>query len=537
MSDRGVLIVDSDLKVATARDELIRKRVPSGLLPRPDVPDDLAGAALPMCAPGALAAGGVYPSSKGDGMVFYLPRYELRVVDGRYTTGLHYLEPGDDPTAPLARLDVELAETRPTDPRPLIRMDHVVVVRLVYQALVEDRATAGGPGAGTLSAGPAPSITVELGVLAPRAPGVAGLAYPVATKPDMDRIFQAMSDPRCLAYLQLQITASVGRRTWRQIWRDRLDALDSADLLDARHLVAANLLDVAVPINSPDPVESPGNDQRGDSPTVDLRDTQLEPGDLQKTVTTGLRLSPKVGAEMAAVAQFLPLKSRVDVEPLVAVRRHGLQESERLWQQLRTTIDPNDLATDEVRPVTNGSPLQPAERLPVVPLQPIITPIGLPVLIRVNESCVATVPFTFDPQVNANVFDLPDDLRPGHAHVLIRSQVDLGSGAPPVTVYQDSVSLQQYYVEPQVFRLSRSDLPPHLPDLRLLFFERGPGGRRYRRSRLPRLPRPAQLPGRAHIGERCARARPADRRSRSARSQLLHGGPHQCGPHVAASGT
>ena len=449
MSDRGVLIVDSDLKVATARDELIRKRVPPGLLPPPDVPDDQAGPALPLCAPGALAAGGVYPSSRGDGTAFYLPGYELRVVDGRYTTGLHYLEPGDDPTAPLARLDVELVETRPTDPRPLIRMDHVVVVRLVYQALVEDRAPAGGPGAGMLSVGPAPSITVELGVLAPRAPGVAGLAYPVATKPDMDRIFQAMSDPRCLAYLQLQITASVGRRTWRQIWRDRLDALDSADLLDARHLVVANLLDVAVPINSPDPVTPPGNDQHGGSSAIDLRGTQVQPGP--------------------------------GTDQVVAARRHGLQESVRLWQQLQTTIDPGDLATDEVRPVTESGLLRAVERLPVVPLQPIITPIGLPVLLRVDESCVATVPFTFDPQVNANVFDLPDDLRPGHAHVLIRSQVDLGSGAPPVTVYQDSASLQQYYVEPQVFRLSRSDLPPHLPDLRLLFLDvvqgaGGPGG-------------------------------------------------------------
>jgi hypothetical protein len=511
MSDRGVLIIGSDLKIATARDELIRKRVPPVLLPLPDVPDDRTGPALPLCAPGALAAGGVYPSSKGDGTAFYLPGYALRVVDGRYTTGLHYLEPGDDPTAPLARLDVELVETRPADPRPLIRMDHVVVVRLVYQALVEDRATAGGPGAGPLSVGPAPYITVELGVLTPRAPGVAGLAYPVATKPDMDRIFQAMSDPRCLAYLQLQIMASVGRRTWRQIWRDRLAALNAADLLDARHLVAANLLDVAVPIDSPDPAIPPGTGQHDGSPGIDLRGTQVEPGDRRKTVTSGLRLSPKAGAEMAAVAPFPPLMFQVDVEPLVAqpmsdalhpadpvlaeplpepgpgtdqmvaARWHGLQESVWLWQQLQTTIDPSDLATDEVRPVTGGGLPRPVERLPVIPLQPIITPIGLPVLVRVDESCVETVPFTFDPQVNANVFDLPDDLRPGHAHVLIRSQVDLGSGAPPVTVYQDSASLQQYYVEPQVFRLSRSDLAPHLPDLRLLFLDvvqgaGGPGG-------------------------------------------------------------
>src|SRR5690349_24372011 len=77
------------------------------------------------------------------------------------------------------------------------------------------------------------------------------------SKAEMDRLFQAMSDPSYAAALELRITASVGHRTWRQSWRSRFDGIDSVRLLADRHLMVANLLEA----NPPDPVEIAGQPQ------------------------------------------------------------------------------------------------------------------------------------------------------------------------------------------------------------------------------------------------------------------------------------
>jgi hypothetical protein len=45
---------------------------------------------------------------------------------------MHFRRPEDDPAGPLARRDVELAEVRPVDPRPLTLIDHEVTVGLAH---------------------------------------------------------------------------------------------------------------------------------------------------------------------------------------------------------------------------------------------------------------------------------------------------------------------------------------------------------------------------------------------------------------------
>src|SRR5690242_14867601 len=104
MPDTEIFLVDPRLKVATAGG-LLKRRPPIDLPPPTVTPGGKDEPAIALCQDGSIVPGGIYPSSRDDGGLFYLPSYALRVVDGRYTTNLHFRSANEDPNGPLARLN------------------------------------------------------------------------------------------------------------------------------------------------------------------------------------------------------------------------------------------------------------------------------------------------------------------------------------------------------------------------------------------------------------------------------------------------
>jgi hypothetical protein len=68
------------------------------------------------------------------------------------------------------------------------------------------------------------------------------------------------------------------------------------------------------------------------------------------------------------------------------------------------------------------------------------------------------------------MFDIPGDVHPGTHHILIRREIRDGGQVTGV-FYQDSAYTDQFYFQPQEFRLPRVDAAPYLPDLRIAFLD------------------------------------------------------------------
>ena len=97
-----------------------------------------AGPPIPVSPDGTLQPGIVYPSSTDPHVKFYLPTYQLNVVNGRYATSLKWRSVGDDPNGPLAFLTVELLGVAPSAPGFDLRpVEHTAVMRIGYQLPIQ----------------------------------------------------------------------------------------------------------------------------------------------------------------------------------------------------------------------------------------------------------------------------------------------------------------------------------------------------------------------------------------------------------------
>ncbi len=218
--------------------------------------------AIAVSPDGALVAGQLYDSSTEALVRYYLPTYQLNVVDGRYTTSLKFRGAADDPTGPLGWLTIELEAVAPPRQRFIFRgplgepdpselppshepgqwqwhhpidpmpnpvqyheIDHQAVVRIGYQLPIMGGSVAvvvpelGGSAAGvaTVPTPSSPVLWIEVGALEHGDTNVRRCKRPIATKEEFDRIFQIMTDSSLQGHLEVRCLATIGHRTWRQI--------------------------------------------------------------------------------------------------------------------------------------------------------------------------------------------------------------------------------------------------------------------------------------------------------------------------------
>ena len=452
-----------------------------------------SGPALPITPDGELSPGVLYPSSIDPTVRFYLPRYELNQIDGRYTTSLKWRGAENDPNGPLAFLTVEVTGVvPPSGGFTLQEIPHQAVARIDYQMPVQtnepDNALQGN----------GPVLWIEVGALTRKLvmhshawisnSGPVDKTSPVLSaqlalysKPDFDRLYQVMTDSRFNSQLQIFCIAAAGRKTWRQVVLGHIglttqtNALKNkvltTDLIAAQSLKAPQL---QVPLNVntrkvilSDELVAP-TPPRQTLALVNLPASQLAESDLPKG------LPPTTAKKL-----ILNLQALRTANPLLYKSATGAPAAANLNAEvIRAMALKPVLARAYARPLAQVMPQSDLftrvgnANIKALPVKAVVGEDGQPALMRISVETLQEIrPFFFSLDTNANMFDIPGDLRPGKNHVLIRMEVRDSDGLVTGVFYQDSAYPDQFYYQPQEFRLPRIDTPPYLPDMKVVFLD------------------------------------------------------------------
>lgn len=451
------------------------------------------GPPVPVSPDGKLVPGVLYPSSADAQVRFYLPQYAWNVAAGRYTTSLRWRGPDDDPNGPIAFLTLELAAPAPdAQGFTLQEIPHDAVVRIAYEMPVGDGASgAGDAGAGAgagrgggAAAGGGATLWIEAGALVADG-AVRRCQLKIFDKAQFDRLYQIMTEPALHGRLEIRCTATIGTRTWRRVWL--------GPMLDPRatrvaglppgtsHLLTFQATAASAPKVAP---AAPSSPDKAPEKKVDpaarfdaVERPALQIGRLRQTPlfarSAMMTLHPIAASPAAA---FSPALAQIAVAPTWTAARAAEISPAISASSSPAIADKNAvIAARPFRDIVATSDLTVkvagAER-PAVPVRIPIDPVGRPVLLRSAVEALETVaPFSFPVETNAYMFDVPGDLRPTSHHILIPYNL-LGDGGEVLAVYyQDSAFPDQFYYRPQQFRLPRVEVPPYLPDLRVVFSE------------------------------------------------------------------
>ena len=401
--------------------------------------------AVPLSPDGDLVPGVAYPVSNDAGYSLALPIYGLQESGGRYATSLKWLASAA-PGGPIARLTVGLSRSLPVlgEANPVKEIEHTVSVRLVYAVPVED-------GSDT----PAESwLSIPLGAVNRVDGETAQLVLDLNTKAEFDQLWSAMTEPAAKGRLELRCFATIGRRTWRQVIPDDFGVEDQVHLLDRGVLLTTMV--------KPE-------EWRRERPSRDRPLPHWHRRNLARRVRTQPFTTLSRNAAAVHLGTVHALNTAVLMRGLNAPMRHLMEAPRAL-----TPAFSREMLTEVFRPDLSEA-LQVSDMLVgerhVLPINAIIDRMGRPALIRTQAEALQTIPFGFDVDVNAYMFDVPGDLRPNMTRVLLRAEFDAGEGRPPVVYYQDSAFPNRYYYEPQEFRIPRREEAPFLPAVSIAFFD------------------------------------------------------------------
>ena len=520
---------------------------------------------IPISPDGTLATGVLYDSSSEPFVKYYLPRYQLRTVNGRYTTTLKFRSATDDPNGPLGWLTVELTpQIPPAGNFTLREIDHEAVVLLSYQMPVQggntpvppvadgttidqfvgnwanvdlntngmtrleiakvndttlsfhgygkcsptdcdwgiiqvpftpgkvvgtyqfgfkttqitiqrsqDHLTAvtfdhytdnsgrtdrtstyilKTPGGGVANA---PRLRIELGALQHSAPGVRSCRRPILLKEEFDRIYQIMTDSKLNGQLDIRCLATIGHRTWQQIVVRPINVGAQISALAEKQLLFTDMLNAqTLRAMRPDVM---GNSEmfvniiQDSQIGVATPSARVLPPDTPSTTVNhprnggGLRDAPETSSPSRSVSTPKPTSS----PPLERLHAVPLEQA---------------LSGSDLTVKTDTGQLR------VIPVRAVVDATGRPAILRVPvEADQVISPFSFPIETNANMFDLPGDIRPTTNHVLIKETVI--SGDITGTFYRDSAFRDQVYYQPTEFRLPRNSAFPYNPDLVVAFWD------------------------------------------------------------------
>jgi len=339
-----------------------------------------------------------------------------------------------------------------------------------------DRTTTYTLSGGGVSAPPDPGGPVlwfEVGALNPTPAGTRQARLGITTKPDFDRLYQALTDKNLQSRLEIRCFATAGRRTWRQVFIRDPDSRTELLLTDFVHTAASP--QVAAAANTRKIILS--QDAVKLQPNFSAAELNRNPAPLRMQMQM---VRPAFALAQPALAfnrAALSTASATKVNPGIGEALRAERITERVDEPVRH-VEVNPAARQETSQfatlVSRSDIFLQAKQgaaVPAVPVRAVVDQSGQPALMQIAvETGQQISPFWFLVDTNAYMFDIPGDMRPTANHVLIPMQVRDSNGKTGM-FYQDSGFADQFYFQPELFLVPRLDTPPYLPDLRVVFFD------------------------------------------------------------------
>ncbi len=323
------------------------------------------------------------------------------------------------------------------------------------------------------------SLTLEVGALEVVSAEVRRCRLALNSKEEFDRVFQIMTDDRFQARLQIDCFAQIGHRTWRQIVSDRVDLSSRSLALSEKQVLVTDMVDENnLELVNPDRSQASVKTRYIKKAPIDQVkvvgvDRQVEPTQLERVSKVDMA---RIVSRSPALESRVNLKSvgvaRLNASPLAATRVNRADADTIVLQPETSRVYARSLP--EVLQKTDLSISARGVKEAVVPIRAMVDRRGQPALLRVPVQTTQEVPFFFVKETNAYMFSMPGDWQPSATHILLKTSIQRNGKS--YKFYQDSAFREQFYFEPEEFRLSRQSEPPYLPDLRIALFDAAAAG-------------------------------------------------------------
>ncbi|MEM8806321.1 MAG: hypothetical protein AAGF01_09880 [Cyanobacteria bacterium P01_G01_bin.38] len=318
---------------------------------------------------------------------------------------------------------------------------------------------------------PGPQLWFEVGALKRLPSGIRQVRRAITSKAEFDRLYQIMTDQRFNAQLEIQCLATIGHRSWQQVMLDKISPSTQINVLKKNQVLLTDIVDFKVL----KPLQATVQQQsiRQFRPSA-VSQTQRLPETLQRQMSPHARIrSPQVrlnplpdrqGQSSGSVQSVQTPATSASLNLTAAQIARQPQISRVFAQPLEKTFQNSDLTV-----MVNG------QQHPAIPTKAVISVQGQPAILRVPTEAKQTLPFFFSPDTHSYMFDRPAGGPPAGETVLIKRSVHSQEGAVIGTFWQDSGIPDQFYYEPEEFRLARRSQPasdaPYQPDLVIALYE------------------------------------------------------------------
>lgn len=293
------------------------------------------------------------------------------------------------------------------------------------------------------------------------------------------RLLTVMADPVHAARLELTCVAQVAQRSLRQVFVGSLKTEDfikatgkkafvveKTDATKIRKILAERMVENPADVAT-DRISFEIKKPAASQPAT-IAPAALQPG-------AALRLR---GGVTGAASGFRPRAGLVAARGAAAVTaerrsaaslREALSAAAARIREAREAAAAASAVSGAARATRNGATALKFDEIAKaaildrkLPRHVLVEPTGEPVLTRRRDTAVQVVaPFSFDRAQNPQMFDMPPENPQGL--VLLRHEVT--AGARRATIYQEGIDGQQFYYEPEEFRLARDDSAPFAPAL------------------------------------------------------------------------
>ncbi|HSR51431.1 MAG TPA: hypothetical protein VLV83_11425 [Acidobacteriota bacterium] len=330
-------------------------------------------------------------------------------------------------------------------------------------------------------------LTLELGPLEPVGDNISRVTRDLLSEQEYQRVFQIMTQQVHEARLEVEVTATVGRRTWRQVIPSLVSARPALDNVLLREIESVVVQPRTAPAPSPPPAPSPAAPAPTAAPSRVSHASPASPVFMvnqpravavNRPAVAHLSAAQPANAlerENAAVAPVLAAQP-LAAQPVAAARQPNLTVA----QPLSFTINGTDVSGgNRVNNVVHD--LQLADGLfdlpifsdimvnrPVLSRRIFVDRDGAPAVVRTQVNDTQDVgSFHFPLPAHRYMFDMLEDPAPQQS--LVRQAVTVGDQT--VNFYRDTGIPGQVYYEPTEFRLIRHDTDPYAPSILFGFLE------------------------------------------------------------------
>lgn len=458
---------------------------------------------------GTLQPNQLYSSAADSALRFYLPHYQISIATtGQPAVELRY---GEKDSGEKGRLTITTTWTPPvtTANIRLKVMDHAADLMLRYRIPIQDQAATGTNGG---------EQAIALQPLERLDGNVARSTTIFTDKAQFDMVYQAMKQPEYAPALEINIKASVGLRTWRQVFLDQVTEYDQAEVLKHRQALVTKVLDTKqLTVRPPSKTQAAAQVQIAvPRPEEAIRIEATRQVLSEVTPHPGIRFDPAFAHRNLQVQSFNKAASRnLTMRPLMAtasamnftkVANSQVTISPAAMRAIATstTVSPtqvaNPIAVTTLNPAVVAAAVQvpgeaiapqaqiTAETMARVnapqlsravlasdlkihnrPMVPTVMPLDRfcqPAIVDIELSNQQILPFSFDPLQHPTVYVTEGFVSSG-PHLLLPRLLHAADGTTHL-VYQDNLMRDVVYIAPTEFRLQRDTQAPYLPAIQFL---------------------------------------------------------------------